>query len=96
MSRATLEVADIIHTAGDSFWQQHGPHLAWSHRKALDAIAPQADKLAEYQQRLEDRIERYRQRWDSEIGGHMADPPRFDDVLRAVRRQLRAAGLLDE
>ena len=39
MSRATLEVADIIHTAGDSFWQQHGPHLAWSHRKALDAVS---------------------------------------------------------
>jgi predicted nucleotidyltransferase component of viral defense system len=49
-----------------------------------------------FRDRFEDRIERYRQRWDSEIGGHMADPPRFDDALRAVRRQLRAAGLLDE
>jgi Putative transposase/Transposase zinc-binding domain len=39
MSRATLEVADIIHTAGDSYWQKHGSHYAWSHRKALDAIA---------------------------------------------------------
>jgi predicted Zn-ribbon and HTH transcriptional regulator len=39
MSRATLEVADIIHTVGNSFWQKHGLHLAWSHRKALDAIA---------------------------------------------------------
>jgi predicted nucleotidyltransferase component of viral defense system len=46
--------------------------------------------------RVEDRIERYRQRWDTEIGDHIADPPRFDDVLRAIRRQLRAAGLLDE
>jgi len=39
MSRATLEVADIIHTAGDSFWQQHGSHYAWPHRKVPDAIA---------------------------------------------------------
>jgi len=38
MSRATLEVADIIHTAGDSYWQKHGSHYAWSHRKVLDAI----------------------------------------------------------
>jgi len=39
MSRSTLEVADIIHTAGDNFWQKHGSHLAWPHRKVLDAIA---------------------------------------------------------
>jgi Putative transposase/Transposase zinc-binding domain len=39
MSRTTLEVADIIHTAGDRFWQKHGAHLAWPHRKVLDAIA---------------------------------------------------------
>jgi hypothetical protein len=38
MSRATLEVADIIRTAGDSFWQKHGSHHAWPHRKVLDAI----------------------------------------------------------
>jgi Putative transposase/Transposase zinc-binding domain len=39
MSRATLEVADIIRAAGDSFWQKHGAHHAWPHRKVLDAIA---------------------------------------------------------
>jgi hypothetical protein len=39
MSRATLEVADIIHIAGDSFWQKHGSHHAWPHRKVLDAVA---------------------------------------------------------
>lgn len=39
MSRATLEVADIIHTAGNSFWQKHGSHYAWPHRKVFDAIA---------------------------------------------------------
>jgi hypothetical protein len=39
MSRSTLEVADIIHTAGDNFWQKRGSHLAWPHRKVLDAIA---------------------------------------------------------
>ena len=38
MSRATLEVADIIRAAGDSFWEKHGSHLAWPHRKVLDAI----------------------------------------------------------
>lgn len=38
MSRPTLEVADIIRAAGDSFWHKHGTHLAWPHRKALDAI----------------------------------------------------------
>ena len=39
MSRPTLEVADIIRTAGDSFWLKYGAQLAWPHRKVLDAIA---------------------------------------------------------
>jgi len=38
MSRPTLEVADIIRGAGDSFWERHSSHLAWQHRKVLDAI----------------------------------------------------------
>jgi len=38
MSRATLEVADIIRAAGDSFWDKQGSHLAWPHRKVLDAV----------------------------------------------------------
>ena len=39
MNRPTLEVADIIRTSGDSFWERHRSHLAWQHRKVLDAIA---------------------------------------------------------
>jgi hypothetical protein len=39
MSRPTLEVADIIRETGNSFWQQQQSHLAWPHRKVLDAIA---------------------------------------------------------
>jgi Putative transposase/Transposase zinc-binding domain len=38
MSRPTLEVADIIRASGDTFWAKHGSHLAWPHRKVLDAI----------------------------------------------------------
>jgi len=38
MSRPTLEVADIIHAAGNRFWEKHKPHFAWVHRKVLDAI----------------------------------------------------------
>jgi len=38
MSRPTLEVADIIRASGDSFQQKYGLHLAWPHRKVLDAI----------------------------------------------------------
>jgi hypothetical protein len=38
MSHATLGGADIIRAAGDSFWEKHGSHLAWPHRKVLDAI----------------------------------------------------------
>jgi hypothetical protein len=38
MNRPTLEVADIIRAAGDSFWHKYGLHLAWPHRKVLDAI----------------------------------------------------------
>ncbi len=48
-----------------------------------------------FAQRFEDRVERYGQRWSTEMGEHLADPPRFDDVVRVVRRQLRKAGLLD-
>ena len=38
MSRPTLEVADIVRAAGNRFWEHHGSHLAWQHRKVLDAI----------------------------------------------------------
>jgi hypothetical protein len=38
MNRPTLEVADIIRVAGSSFWDKYGSHLAWPHRKVLDAI----------------------------------------------------------
>ena len=38
MSRPTLEVADIVRAAGNRFWEGHKYHLAWVHRKVLDAI----------------------------------------------------------
>ncbi len=38
MSRPTLEVADIVRAAGNRFWEQRQSHLAWPHRKVLDAI----------------------------------------------------------
>jgi hypothetical protein len=37
MSRPTLEVADIVRAAGNRFWEKHKSHLAWVHRKVLDA-----------------------------------------------------------
>ncbi len=48
-----------------------------------------------FAQRFEDRVERYGQRWDTEMSEHLAGPPRFDDVVRIVRRHLRAAGVLE-
>jgi hypothetical protein len=39
MSRPTLEVADIVRRAGNSFLEQQQSHFAWPHRKVLDAIA---------------------------------------------------------
>ena len=38
MSRPTLEVADIVRRTGNSFWEKQQSHLAWPHRKVLDAI----------------------------------------------------------
>jgi predicted Zn-ribbon and HTH transcriptional regulator len=38
MSRPTLEVADIARAVGNRFWEGHKSHLAWVHRKVLDAI----------------------------------------------------------
>jgi predicted Zn-ribbon and HTH transcriptional regulator len=38
MSRATLEVADIIRAAGNSFIERNQSHLAWPHLKVLRAI----------------------------------------------------------
>jgi predicted nucleotidyltransferase component of viral defense system len=48
-----------------------------------------------FRDRFEDRIERYKRRWDNEMSEHIADPPRFDDVALVVRRRLRGAALLD-
>jgi hypothetical protein len=39
MTRPTLEVADIVRRTGNSFSEQRQSHLAWPHRKVLDAIA---------------------------------------------------------
>ena len=38
MNRPTLEVADIVRAAGNSFWEKYGSRFAWPHRKVLDAI----------------------------------------------------------
>src|ERR1700675_644153 len=38
MSRPTLEVADIVRASGNRFWEHYGSHLAWQHRKVLNAI----------------------------------------------------------
>jgi len=38
MNRPTLEVADIVRRTGNSFLEQEQTHLAWPHRKVLDAI----------------------------------------------------------
>ncbi len=38
MNRPTLEVADIVRASGDRFLEHYGSHLAWQHRKVLDAI----------------------------------------------------------
>jgi predicted Zn-ribbon and HTH transcriptional regulator len=38
MSRPTLEVADIIRTAGNSFTERNQNHLAWTQLKVLRAI----------------------------------------------------------
>jgi len=45
-------------------------------------------------ERFIDRVERCKERWAREMGEHLADPPRFDDVVRIVRRHLRAASLI--
>lgn len=54
--------------------------------KGLDPAAF-ADKFA-------DRIDRYKRRWGREMSDHLAEPPRFDEVVRVVRRHLRTTGLL--
>jgi hypothetical protein len=48
-----------------------------------------------FRDRFENRIERYKRRWNDEMSEHLADPPQFDSVVRVVRRHLRSAGLLD-
>ena len=44
--------------------------------------------------RFEDRAERYKRSWDAEMAVHLAAPPRFGDVIRVVRKHMRAAELL--
>ena len=37
MSRPTLEVADIVRAAGNSFWEKHKSHFAWV-QQLLDVV----------------------------------------------------------
>jgi len=48
-----------------------------------------------FEDRFEDRLLRYKTRWDSEMSEHVASPPRFDEVVRIMRRHLRRAGWID-
>jgi len=48
----------------------------------------------EFNARFDDRLDRFRTRWDTEMNDHVADPPRLDDVIRVVRRHLRAAEMV--
>jgi hypothetical protein len=38
MIRSIFEVADILRVSGSSFLERNGSHLAWQHRKVMDAI----------------------------------------------------------
>jgi predicted nucleotidyltransferase component of viral defense system len=49
---------------------------------------------ASFRDKFEDRIDRYKRRWTTEMSEHLADPPRFDDVVRVVRPHLRTTALL--
>lgn len=49
---------------------------------------------ASFAERFEDRVDRYKNRWDREMREHLADPPQLEDVVRVVSRRLRAADLI--
>lgn len=57
------------------------------------AIAKGLDP-SDFPVRFEDRLKKYARRWDTEMGEHSANPPEFEDVVRIVRRHLRASGYL--
>jgi uncharacterized protein len=71
-------------------------------RMRLDELRPLFDAKAAakhldagaFAEKFEERIERYRQGWQSEMARHLAEPPPFGDVERVVRRHLRAGGYL--
>jgi predicted nucleotidyltransferase component of viral defense system len=68
----------------------------------LDEVQPLFERKARargldptsFRDRFEDRVQRYKRRWDNEMSEHTANPPRFDEVVRAVRRHLRSTALL--
>jgi len=49
---------------------------------------------ASFAEKFDDRVDRYKDRWDREMREYVAEPPRLEDVVRIVRRRLRAAGLI--
>ena len=46
------------------------------------------DRFAEY---FNDRVPKWRDRWEQELPEYVAEPPHFDGALRAIRRELRFA-----
>ncbi len=44
---------------------------------------------------FEKKEARYKRLWSTRLGSQMAELPSFEDVFRAVRRNLRAAGLIE-
>lgn len=64
-----------------------------------EVIWPQFERKARHRDRdpdrfgdsFTDREPRWKERWDRELVEYITSPPRFDGVLRAVRRELRSA-----
>jgi len=69
---------------------------------SLDEVRPLFEQKARakgldpatFAEKFDKQVGRYKPRWDGEMSNHLADPPRFDDVLRVVQRNLRRAGLV--
>jgi predicted nucleotidyltransferase component of viral defense system len=73
-------------------------NVSYAEVRPLFAEKARAKRLdpGTFADRFEDRVGRYRPRWEDEIGSFVADVPHFDAVERSVRRHLRKAGLLGE
>jgi predicted nucleotidyltransferase component of viral defense system len=83
------DLYDLMRLTEDLMVDLSEVHGLFEDKAQIKGIDP-----AVFAEKFEERVDLYKDRWAGEMSEHLADPPSLNDVLRVVKRKLRAADLI--